>query len=84
MQSPPTRKTPCAPASYQLRFGEEPKLRPAVKKGKYVSIEEMLHIWTRLIGRAKELLRNKFENELPPILSGLSAPGRSAWRLMRC
>jgi hypothetical protein len=25
------------------------------------------------VGRAKELLRNKFENELPPILSGLDA-----------
>ncbi len=25
------------------------------------------------MGRAKELLRNKFANELPPILSGLDA-----------
>jgi hypothetical protein len=38
-----------------------------------VSIEEVRQIWTRLVGRAKELLRNKFENELPPILSGLDA-----------
>jgi hypothetical protein len=38
-----------------------------------VSIEEVRQTWTRLVGRAKELLRNKFENELPPILSGLDA-----------
>ncbi len=37
------------------------------------SIEEVRQTWTRLVGRAKELLRNKFENELPPILSGLDA-----------
>jgi len=34
---------------------------------------EVRQTWTRLVGRAKELLRNKFENELPPILSGLDA-----------
>jgi hypothetical protein len=27
-----------------------------------------------MMGPAKELLRNKFENELPPILSRLDAP----------
>jgi hypothetical protein len=68
----PTRKPPCAPASCWLRL-EERELRLAVKKGDYVSIEEVRQTWTRLIGRAKELLRNKFENELPPILSGLDA-----------
>jgi hypothetical protein len=52
---------------------EERELRLAVKKGDYVSIEEVRQTWTRLVGRAKELLRNKFENELPPILSGLDA-----------
>ena len=52
---------------------EERELRLAVKKREYVSIEEVRQIWTRLVGRAKELLRNKFENELPPILSGLDA-----------
>jgi phage terminase Nu1 subunit (DNA packaging protein) len=52
---------------------EERELRLAVKKGDYVSIEEVRQTWTRLVGRAKELLRNKFENDLPPILSGLDA-----------
>ena len=52
---------------------EERELRLAVKKREYVSIEEVRQTWTRLVGRAKELLRNKFENELPPILSGLDA-----------
>lgn len=54
---------------------EERELRLAVKKREYVSIEEVRQTWTRLVGRAKELLRNKFENELPPILSGLDATG---------
>jgi hypothetical protein len=52
---------------------EERELRLAVKKGDHVSIEEVRQTWTRLVGRAKELLRNKFENELPPILSRLDA-----------
>ena len=52
---------------------EERELRLAVKKREYVSIEEVRQTWTKLVGKAKELLRNKFENELPPILSGLDA-----------
>jgi phage terminase Nu1 subunit (DNA packaging protein) len=52
---------------------EERELRLAVKKREYVAIEEVRQTWTRQVGRAKELLRNKFENELPPILSGLDA-----------
>jgi hypothetical protein len=31
--------------------------------------------WTNLVGQATALLRAKFENELPPILSGLDATG---------
>jgi hypothetical protein len=34
---------------------------------------EVRQTWTRPVGRAKELLRNTFEDELPPILSGLDA-----------
>jgi phage terminase Nu1 subunit (DNA packaging protein) len=52
---------------------EERELRLAVKKGDFVSIGEVRETWTRLVGQAKDLLRNKFENELPPILSGLDA-----------
>ncbi len=52
---------------------EERELRLAVKKREYVAIEEVRRTWTMLIGQAKELLRGKFENELPPILSGLDA-----------
>jgi hypothetical protein len=52
---------------------EERELRLAVKKREYVSIEEVRQTWTRLVGWVKGLLRNKFENELPPILSGLDA-----------
>jgi hypothetical protein len=34
---------------------------------------EVRQTWTRLVALAKERLRNTFENELPPILSGLDA-----------
>jgi len=52
---------------------EERELKVAVRKGQYVSIEEVRLEWTSLVGKAAALLRNKFENELPPILSGLDA-----------
>ena len=55
---------------------EERELRMAVTKRAPARIEEPRtprQTWTKLVGKAKELLRNKFENELPPILSGLDA-----------
>ena len=54
---------------------EERELKVAVRKGLYVSVEQVRQEWTMLVGRAKALLRNKFESELPPILSGLDATG---------
>ena len=44
---------------------EEHELRLAVKKREYVALDE---VWTKQVARAKDLLRNKFEMELPPIL----------------
>jgi hypothetical protein len=52
---------------------EERELRLAVKKGEYVALEEVRSVWTEQVARAKELLRHKFEMELPPVLSGLDA-----------
>ena len=52
---------------------EERELRLAVKKGEYVALEEVRAVWTEQVARAKELLRHKFEMELPPVLSGLDA-----------
>lgn len=54
---------------------EERELRVAVKKELYVPLDVVRHEWTTRVGRAVNLLRNKFENELPPILSGLDAVG---------
>jgi hypothetical protein len=54
---------------------EERELRLAVKRGEFISIDQVRADWTNLIGRATALLRRKFENELPPILSGLDATG---------
>ena len=54
---------------------EERELKVAVRKGLYVTVEEVRRTWTTQIGRATALLRNKFESELPPILSGLDATG---------
>jgi hypothetical protein len=54
---------------------EERELRLAVKRGEFITVEEVRVTWTNLVGQATALLRRKFENELPPILSGLDATG---------
>jgi hypothetical protein len=54
---------------------EERELRLAIKKREYVAIAEVREVWTRQVSRAKDLLRHKFEMELPPVLSGLDATG---------
>ena len=54
---------------------EERELRLAVKRGEFIPVEQVRADWTNLVGQATALLRRKFENELPPILSGLDATG---------
>ena len=46
-----------------------------MKKRECVALPEVREMWTKRISRTKDLLRNKFELELPPILSGLDATG---------
>ena len=52
---------------------EERELRLAVKRGEFVALEAVRECWTRQVARAKDLLRHKFEMELPPVFSGLEA-----------
>jgi transposase-like protein len=52
---------------------EERELRLAVKKREYVALAEVQACWTAQVAKAKDLLRHKFELELPPVLSGLDA-----------
>ncbi len=54
---------------------EERELRIAVKKGEYVPITKVREEWIGLVAQATSILRAKFENELPPVLSGLDATG---------
>ena len=54
---------------------EERELRIAVKKGEYVPLYQVRSEWIGLVAQATSILRAKFENELPPILSGLDATG---------
>lgn len=54
---------------------DERELRIAVKKGEYVLIYQVKSEWIGLVAQATSILRAKFENELPPILSGLDATG---------
>ncbi len=54
---------------------EERELRLGIKRGDYVAVEEVRQSWTELVAQAKSMLRKKFEQELPPILSGLDATG---------
>lgn len=54
---------------------EERELRIAVRKGEYVALTKVREEWIGLVAQATSILRAKFENELPPILSGLDATG---------
>ena len=52
---------------------EERELRLGIKRGDFVAVEEVRQAWTELVAQATSMLRKKFEQELPPILSGLDA-----------
>jgi hypothetical protein len=54
---------------------EERELRLGIKRGDFVAIDEVRQAWTELVAQAASMLRKKFEQELPPILSGLDATG---------
>lgn len=54
---------------------EERELRIAIKKGEYVPLHKVREEWIGLVAQATAILRAKFENELPPVLSGLDATG---------
>ena len=54
---------------------EERELRLGIKRGDYVAVEEVRQAWTEFVAQATSMLRKKFEQELPPILSGLDATG---------
>ena len=69
---------------------EERELRIAVKKGEYVALTQVREEWISLVAQATSILRAKFENELPPVLSGLDAAGiqrecrRAIDEVLRC
>ena len=54
---------------------EERELRVGVRRGEFVAVEDVRVMWTESVARATAMLRKKFEQELPPILSGLDATG---------
>ena len=54
---------------------EDRELRLGIRRGEYVAVEEVRQTWTEFVAQAKSMLRKKFEQELPPILSGLDATG---------
>jgi hypothetical protein len=54
---------------------EERELRLGIKRGDFVAVEEVRQTWTELVAQATSMLRKKFEQELPPILSGLDPTG---------
>ena len=54
---------------------EERELRLGIRRGEFVAVEEVRQTWTEFVAQATAMLRKKFEQELPPILSGLDATG---------
>lgn len=49
---------------------EDRELKVLIRKGQYVSIDDVSQRWRHHIGQANALLTKKFGNELPPILVG--------------
>lgn len=52
---------------------EDRELKVLVRKGQFVPIDAVRERWFYHIGQANALLRNKLENELPPLLVGRDA-----------
>jgi DNA-binding XRE family transcriptional regulator len=52
---------------------EDRELRTAVRKGEFISLEQVRVDWTTQIGKARALLEARFLNELPPVLVGKDA-----------
>ena len=57
---------------------EEREIKVAIKKGDYIRVDDVRTEWIGLVAQATAILRAKFENELPPVLSGLDATGIQA------
>ena len=54
---------------------EERELRLAVKRGEFVSVEQVNKEWIGLVSRARALLEGRLLDEMPPVLSGKDAHG---------
>ncbi len=52
----------------------EREFRLAVRKGEYILKDFVREAWLSRCGRVVNLLRSKFEKEMPPQLAGLTAP----------
>lgn len=52
----------------------EREFRLAVRKGEYILKDLVREAWLSRCGRVVNLLRSKFEKEMPPQLAGLTAP----------
>lgn len=53
---------------------EEKEIAVAIRKREWVRMDEVAEKWSTGVSLAVSLLRKKFENELPPVLSGMDAP----------
>lgn len=54
---------------------EEREIRVGILRGEQIPVETVRESWTGHVARATAVLRAKFENELPPVLSGMDATG---------
>ncbi len=75
LKAQPPQQVEALKARKMLAEIEDRELKVAIRKGEYILLSEVRREWTTQVGKAIALLRAKFENELPPILSGLEAQG---------
>lgn len=52
---------------------KQAEIKLKVMEGTYVAIEKVREVWTAHIGQVRQILENRFLNELPPILTTLDA-----------
>lgn len=52
---------------------EQRQLKIDIEKGFYIQAELVQESWTGKVAEASSLMRNKLENELPPVIAGMDA-----------
>ena len=73
LKEPETPEDAALKARKLLAEVKQAELKLKVMEGTYVSIERVREVWMSHIGQVRSILESRFLNELPPILTTLTA-----------